>query len=72
MRLSFPSCARQPAASQSDSGLGEDNNNGEKSIKQAQKDEDDDHFLPPAQSDPQKHQWTLMVKNQGTAVPKHF
>ncbi|PSN44631.1 hypothetical protein C0J52_10002 [Blattella germanica] len=73
MRLSFPACARQPAASQSDSGLGEDNN-GEKSKKplaekQGEANQDDDeepsqHFLPPTQSAPQTHRWTVMLKNQ--------
>ncbi|XP_069695961.1 serine-rich adhesin for platelets-like isoform X2 [Periplaneta americana] len=71
MRLSFPSCPRRPAASQSDSGLGEDNN-GEKSKKQLQDgepqedNEDLQHFLPTTQqSAPQTHRWTLMLKNQG-------
>lgn len=65
MHFSFPSCVRKPGASQSDSGLGEDNN-GDKSKKQQQKGDDKtQHFLPPAHSAPQTHHWTLMVKNQG-------
>ena len=76
MRLSFPTCARQPAASQSDSGLGEDNHNGEKTKKplpeedQDENEEEDEEeepkpFLPPPQSASQTHRWTVMLKNQG-------
>ena len=64
MRLSFPSCARQPGTSQSDSGLGEDNN-GDKSKTQEQ---DTHQFLPPAQSAPPAQRWTLTVKNPGIAA----
>lgn len=64
MRLSFPSCARQPGTSQSDSGLGEDNN-GDKSKMQEQ---EAHNFLPPAQSAPKTHRWTLTVKSPGIAV----
>ena len=74
MRLSFPTCVRQPAASQSDSGLGEDNHNGEKSKKELpeedtcqddNEEEESQHFLPPPQSATQTHRWTVMLKNQG-------
>jgi hypothetical protein len=64
MHLSFPSCARQPGTSQSDSGLGEDNN-GDKSKTQEQ---EAHKFLPPAQSAPLAHHWTLTVKNAGIAA----
>lgn len=64
MHLSFPSCARQPGTSQSDSGLGEDNN-GDKSKPQ---EHEAHNFLPPAQSVPQPHRWTLTVKSPGIAV----
>jgi hypothetical protein len=66
MRFSFPSCLRRPGASQSDSGLGEDNTNGDKSkIQQQEGDNKTQHFLPPARSALQTHHWTVMVKNQG-------
>jgi hypothetical protein len=71
MHLSFPSCARRPGASQSDSGLGEDNNNGDKSKKQQQEDDEAQCFLPPTQSVPQTHCWTLTVKNQGNYLSLH-
>jgi len=64
MCLSFPSCARQPGTSQSDSGLGEDNN-GDKSKTQEQ---DAHKFLPPAQSATPAQCWTLTVKNPGIVV----
>jgi len=62
MRLSFPSCARQPGTSQSDSGLGEDNNGDKSKTQEAHK------FLPPAQSAPLAQRWTLTVNNSGIAV----
>ncbi|GFG30738.1 hypothetical protein Cfor_07787 [Coptotermes formosanus] len=67
MHLSFPSCARQPGTSQSDSGLGEDNN-GDKSKPQ---EHEAHNFLPPAQSVPQPHRWTLTVKSPGGSESQH-
>jgi hypothetical protein len=65
MHFSFPSCVRRPGASQSDSGLGEDNN-GDKPKKQQQKGDDKTQlFLPPAHSANETHHLTLTVKNQG-------
>jgi hypothetical protein len=67
MRVSFPSCARQPGTSQSDSGLGEDNN-GDKSKTQEQ---DAQKFLPPAQSASPAQRWTLTVKNPEGSERQH-